>query len=158
MFNPGPFFAQLLGGNLRHIASKTLSFFQIIEFFGKFLEFFLIIRHFFGKFIGFFGENSTKIDSILGKFYKFVENPMNFWINSGFFYQNFLSFFLDIQSCLHSVEFLAKNWLEFFWRRPWVFWKRAKKRPELKLLLYWKCKYLWLSAGYLMYWGRDINK
>ena len=27
MFKSGPFFAQFLGGNLRHIASKTLSFF-----------------------------------------------------------------------------------------------------------------------------------
>ena len=37
---PGLFFARFLGGNLRHFASITLSFFQILEFFGKYLEFF----------------------------------------------------------------------------------------------------------------------
>ena len=36
----GLFFAQFFGGNLRHFASITLSFFQILEFFGKCLEFF----------------------------------------------------------------------------------------------------------------------
>ena len=35
MNTTGPFFAQFLGGNLRHIASKTLSLIQILEFFWK---------------------------------------------------------------------------------------------------------------------------
>ena len=54
--NQGLFFAQFLGGNLRHIASKTLSLIQILEFFGKFLEFLSFLV--FEKFTGFFKKNS----------------------------------------------------------------------------------------------------
>ena len=38
--NQGGFFARFLGGNLRQIASKTLSFFKSLSFFGKCLDFF----------------------------------------------------------------------------------------------------------------------
>ena len=76
----------------------------------------------------FFRENSTKIAPILGKFYKFIENPKNFCINSGYLCQKNSSFFLETQSCLHSVEFFAKNWLEFF-EGGLEFFENGQKTP-----------------------------
>ena len=60
-----------------------------------------------------------------------------------------LSFFLDIQSCLHNFEFFAKNRLEFFWSRPWVFWKRAKNSPDLPPLMPRDDHSLSLSLGFV---------
>ena len=44
--------------------------------------------------------------------------------------------FLMILSCLHSLKFFAKYWIEFFLRRPGVFWKRAKNTLIYDLGIY----------------------
>ena len=73
------------------------------------------------------------------------ENSYNFWKNSGGFCRKILSFFLDTQSCLHSVEFFAKNCLEFFLKAALSFLKEGKKYPDVSTY----CFLIGLETGWL---------
>ena len=116
------FFAQFLGGNLRHIASKTLSFFKSLSFFGKFLEFFKNSYIFFWK-----------INCLLGKFHKHCFNTWKFlqiyWKSQELL--NKFWIFLSIFFLIFKVASIA--WIFFYQKLVWVFvktalsfWKRAK--------------------------------